>query len=145
MQQLNASGTKNLWRFYHESLAQYLSYKAIERLVSKSVYQSLLEKDKTIHNKRSTYATFDEIENSEEGYLTNASYYYYPFYVIGFEKMFGIDKTFKLLRQLVLDKDQFTFDTEYFTKRALQTGISRQDFAKYEINFLNSKNCLNQF
>ena len=65
--------------------------------------------------------------------------------MIGFEKMFGIDNTFKLLRQLVFDKDQFTFDTEYFKARIFKIGISQQDFEKYKAAFLNSTNCNNQF
>ena len=59
--------------------------------------------------------------------------------------MFGIDKTFKLLRQLVLDKDQFTFDTNYFKTRIIKIGISQQDFEKYEATYLNSTNCNEQF
>jgi hypothetical protein len=145
MQQLNAIGTKNLWRFYHETLAQYLSFKAVERLISATAYQNILNKYIfTEENKKKEFVPFNEIEHSERD-LTNASYYYYPLYLIGFEKMFGVEKAFKLLRQLVLDKDQFTFDTEYFKKQALQTGISQQDFDLYEIHYLKSKNCLNKF
>ena len=59
--------------------------------------------------------------------------------------MFGIDKTFKLLRQLVLDKDQFTFDAEYFKSTILKIGITQKDFEKYKMTFLNSTNCNNQF
>ena len=33
MQQLNAIGTRNLWRFYHETLAEYLAVKAVENLL----------------------------------------------------------------------------------------------------------------
>jgi hypothetical protein len=145
MQQLNAIGTRNLWRFYHETLAEYLAFKAIENLLSTTVYKEQLIKYKfTEKNKSSTFPTFDEIENSEKD-LTNASYNYYPLYLIGFEKMFGIDNTFKLLRQLVLDKDQFTYDTEYFKKRILKIGISQQDFEKYKMVYLNSINCNNEF
>ena len=145
MQQLNAIGTRNLWRFYHESLAEYLAFKAVENLLSKTTYQEQLTKYKfTETNKNSTFPTFDEIENTEKD-LTNASYNYYPLYLIGFEKMFGIDKTFKLLRQLVLDKDHFTFDTNYFKTRIIKIGISQQDFEKYEATYLNSTNCNDQF
>jgi hypothetical protein len=145
MQQLNAVGTRNLWRFYHETLAEYLAFKAVENLLSPTVYKEQLTKYKfTQKNKNSTFPTFDEIENSEKD-LTNASYNYYPLYLIGFEKMFGIDNTFKLLRQLVLDKDQFTYDTEYFKKRVLKIGISQQGFEKYQILYLNSTNCNNEF
>ena len=145
MQQLNAIGTRNLWRFYHESLAEYLAFKAFENLLSKTTYQEQLTKYKfTEKNKNSTFPTFDEIENTEKD-LTHASYNYYPLYLIGFEKLFGIDKTFKLLRQLVLDKDQFTFDTNYFKTRIIKTGISQQDFEKYQTTYLNSTNCNDQF
>jgi hypothetical protein len=139
------SNTKNLWRFYHETFAQYLSFKAVENLISKEDYQNLLNKYTfTNDNKKKEFVPFDEIENSNKD-LTRASYDYYTLYLIGFEKMFGIDKTLKLLKQLVIDKEEFTFDTEYFKKRALGTGISKQDFEKYEANYLNSKNCINQF
>jgi len=145
MQQLNAIGTRNLWRFYHETLAEYLAFKAVENLQSEAVYKELLIKYKfTENNKKATFPAFEEIENSEKD-LTNASYNYYPLYLIGFEKMFGIDKTFKLLRQLVLDKDQFTFDTEYFKQRILKIGISQQDFEKFQATFLNSTNYNTQF
>jgi hypothetical protein len=145
MQQLNAIGTRNLWRFYHETLAEYLAFKAVENLLSETIYKEQLTKYKfTEKNKNASFPTFDEIENSEKD-LANASYNYYPLYLIGFEKMFGKDNTFKLLRQLVLDKDQFTFDTEYFKKRIIKIGISQQDFEKYQATFLNSTNCSNQF
>jgi hypothetical protein len=145
MQQLNAVGTKNLWRFYHETLAEYLAFKAVENLISTTVYQEQLLKYKfTEKNKSNTFPTFEEIENAEQD-LAYASYNYYPLYLIGFEKMFGIENTFKLLRQLVLDKDQFTFDTEYFKKRILKIGITTQDFEKYQKMYLNSSNCNNQF
>lgn len=145
MQQLNANGTRNLWRFYHETLAEYLALKAVEELLSKAIYKEQLTKHVfTEKNKKNTFPTFDEIENSEKD-LTNASYSYYPLYIIGFEKMFGLDNTFKLLRQLVLDKDQFTFDTEYFKKRILKIGTSQQDFEKYQAAYLNSANCNIQF
>ncbi len=145
MQQLNAIGTRNLWRFYHETLAEYLAFKAVENLLSPTVYKEQLIKYKfTKKNKSNIFPTFDEIENSEKD-LTNASYNYYPLYLIGFEKMFGIENTFKLLRQLVLDEDQFTYDTEYFKNRILKIGISQQDFEKYQILYLNSTNCINEF
>ncbi|WP_017257506.1 hypothetical protein [Pedobacter arcticus] len=145
MQQLNAIGTRNLWRFYHETLAEYLALKAVENLLSETIYQEQLTKYIfTEKNKKSIFPTFDEIEKSEKD-LTNASYNYYPLFIIGFEKMFGIDNTFKLLRQLVLDKDQFTFDTAYFKKRILKIGISEQDFEKYQVAYLNSPNCNIQF
>jgi hypothetical protein len=145
MQQLNAVGTKNLWRFYHEALAQYLAFKAVEELVSKKAYRETLDEFTfTNDNKAATFKTFDEIENSEID-LTRASYDYYPLYLIGFEKMFGIDKTFQLLQKLVKDNDAFTFDTEYFKTRARETANSAQDFLVYEQTFLDSKNCINQF
>ena len=145
MQLLNAAGTRNLWRFYHETLAEYLAFKAVENILSPTIYKEQLIKYKfTDKNKAASFPTFDEIENSEKD-LTNASYNYYPLYLIGFEKMFGIDKTFKLLRQLVLDKDQFTFDAEYFKSTILKIGITQQDFEKYKAAFLNSTNCNNQF
>lgn len=145
MQKLNAIGTRNLWRFYHETLAEYLAFKAVENILSPTIYKEQLIKYKfTDKNKAASFPTFDEIENSEKD-LTNASYNYYPLYLIGFEKMFGIDNTFKLLKQLVLDKDQFTFDTQYFKSRILKTGITQQDFEKYKAAFLNSTNCNNQF
>lgn len=141
----NAIGTKNLWRFYHETLAQYLAFKAVENIISKDAYQSELNKYTfTEENKKATFKTFEEIENSEID-LTRASYDYYPLYLIGFEKMFGIEKTNKLLRQLVMDKNQFTFDTEYFKRSALKSGISKTEFQKYETDFLNSQNCLDKF
>ena len=145
MQLLNAAGTRNLWRFYHETLAEYLAFKAVENILSPTIYKEQLIKYKfTDKNKAASFPTFDEIENSEKD-LTNASYNYYPLYLIGFEKMFGIDKTFKLLRQLVLDKDQFTFDAEYFKSTILKIGITQKDFEKYKVTFLNSTNCNNQF
>lgn len=145
MQQLTAIGTKNLWRFYHETLAEFLAFKAVENLLSETIYKEELIKYKfTENNKNTSFPTFEEIENSEKD-LTNASYNYYPLYLIGFEKMFGKDNTFKLLRQLVLDKDQFTFDTEYYKKRILKIGISQQDFEKYQTTYLNSTNCNTQF
>ncbi len=145
MQQLNAVGTKNLWRFYHETLAQYLAFKAIENLISKDDYQKTLDEFTfTKENKEATFKTFDEIENSEID-LTRASYDYYPLYIIGFEKMFGIEKTYQLLRQLVIDKNDFTFDTVYFKKRAVETGVSNEAFIQYEEDYLNSKNCTNKF
>jgi hypothetical protein len=145
MQQLNAIGTRNLWRFYHESLAEYLAFKAVENLLSEAVYKEQLTKYKfTEKNKNASFPTFDEIENAEKD-LTYASYNYYPLYLIGFEKIFGIDNTFKLLQQLVLDKDHFTFDTEYFKSRILKIGISKQDFKKYQTLYLDSPNCNTQF
>lgn len=145
MQMLNAVGTRNLWRFYHETLAEYLAFKAVENLLTETVYKEQLIKYKfTEKNKSASFPTFDEIENSEKD-LTNASYNYYPLYLIGFEKMFGLDNTFKLLRQLVLDKDQFSFDTKYFKSSILKIGISKQDFDKYQATFLNSINCNTQF
>jgi len=145
MQQLNAIGTRNLWRFYHETLAEYLAFKAVENLLSETIYQEQLRKFVfTEKNKKNPFPTFDEIENSEKD-LTNASYNYYPLYLIGFEKMFGIDNTFKLLRQLVLDKEHFTFDTEYFKKRIQKIGISQQDFESYQTAYLNSTNCSTEF
>ena len=142
MQQLNATGTKNLWRFYHESLAQYLAFKAVENLISNEAYQKTLDEFSfTKENKAATFKSFDEIENSEID-LTRAAYDYYPLYLIGFEKMFGIEKTYQLLQSLVKDKDNFTFDTEYFKKRALQVANSPQEFEKYVNNFLNSINCI---
>ena len=145
MQKLNAIGSRNLWRFYHETLAEYLAFKAVENILSPTIYKEQLIKYKfTDKNKAASFPTFDEIENSEKD-LTNASYNYYPLYLIGFEKMFGIDNTFKLLKQLVLDKDQFTFDTQYFKSRILKAGITQQDFEKYKAAFLNSTNCNNQF
>ena len=145
MQQLNAIGTRNLWRFYHETLSEYLAFKAVENLLSQANYNAQLKQYKfTERNKTASFPTFDEIENYNKD-LTNASYNYYPLYLIGFEKMFGIENTFKLLRQLVLDKDQFTYDTEYFKNSILKIGITQLDFEKYKAAFLDSKNCLNQF
>ena len=145
MQQLNANGTKNLWRFYHETLAQYLAFKAVENLISESAYQkTLTDYTFTKENKEATFKTFEEIDNSDVD-LTRASYDYYPLYLIGFEKMFGIEKTYKLLKQLVVDKNEFTFDTEYFKKRSIGTGISKIEFEKYAEDYLNSKNCTNKF
>ena len=145
MQQLNASSTKNLWRFYHETLAQYFAFKAVENLISKEAYQKTLNDFTfTTENKRATFKTFEEIETSEID-LTRASYDYYPLYLIGFEKMFGIEKTLKLLQLLVIDKDDFTNDTQYFKTRILKIGISQNDFKKYENEYLKSLNCINKF
>lgn len=41
-QKLNAIGTRNLWRFYHEISAEYLSFKAVENLLAETVYKGQL-------------------------------------------------------------------------------------------------------
>jgi hypothetical protein len=144
MQQLNASGTRNLWRFYHESLAQYLAYKALEDLVSPAAYaERLRQYSFTDEYLKKQFVPFDQLETSDAP-LTNASYFYYPLYLVGFEKQFGRAKTNELLRQLVLNKDQFTRDAGYYKTCALRAGITGQQWQQYATDYLESRNCLPQ-
>ena len=132
MQQLNANGTKNLWRFYHETLAQYLAFKAVENIISKDAYQkTLTDFTFTKENKEATFKTFEDIENSDID-LTRASYDYYPLYLLGFEKMFGIEKTFKLLSNLLLTK----------TNLHSTLNISKKEHLEQEFQKQNSKDIL---
>lgn len=129
--------TKNLWRFYHETFSQFLAYKAVLQYWGDSVFNSILAKDINYYSGDKNYPSFYEIENSKRD-LTTASYHYYPLLFIGFNKMFGDEKTKLLLHFVYSSIDEFKYDEQYFIQQIIKTGISKEQFESYKKNYLES-------
>jgi hypothetical protein len=137
--------TNNLWRFYNESVAQYLALKSVEELMSKQDYQSCLKKSSFVnHYQKGSFPTFNEMETTNQD-ITSAAYDYYSLYLVGFEKLFGKSKTLLLLQQFIKNKDQFTPDSNYFKLCAMDAGITESDWNDFDNKFLKTNNFLNQF
>ncbi len=135
----------NLWHFYTESIAQYLAFKYIEEVKSKELYQKkLTENTFTEKSKSRTFPNFYEIENTSIN-ITNASYDYYYLYLIGFEKEFGIDKTYQLLRKMLDNNKQIGLGTEFLKNCILEIGIPIEKWTVYDDTYLKSNNCISKF
>lgn len=134
--------TKNLWHFYSESFAQYLSWQAVAHVRGEADLHKLWEKNSfTTRQLQRDYVPFYEIEQTTRT-ITNSSYDYYPLYLVAFAKLFGEEKCNALLRQIAADKTKYPLDNDYLKRCALETGISEQAWAAYSTNFLEAKNCL---
>jgi hypothetical protein len=136
------SSTKNLWHFYNESLAQFLSWKAVENIISPEAYKTLLMKYSfNAGQLNRNFVKFSEIEDTKN-IITSSSYDYFPLYMVGFEKIFGEEKCFALLRQIVVNKNKVQLDSNYLKRCAMEIGISESDWNNYSRNILESKNCI---
>lgn len=140
---LNALSTKKLWVFYHESIAQYLAFKYIEEVKSEDLYNSFLNENTFTENyKTRTFPNYYEIEDFPLD-LTNASYDYYYLYLIGFEKLFGKNKTYSLLRKMLENANKFGNGKNYFRDSALEIGLNKNEWETFDNMFLKSNNCIN--
>lgn len=134
--------TKNLWHFYSESFAQYLSWQAVAHVRGEADLRKLWERYSfNARQLQRDYVPFYEIEQTTQT-ITNSSYDYYPLYLVAYAKLFGEDKCNALLRQIAADKTRFPLDNEYLKRCALETGLSEQAWATYSTTFLEAKNCL---
>lgn len=135
----------NLWHFYAESIAQYLSFKYIETQ-SKSDYLIYL-RNATFNDryKSLTLPNYYEIEKTERN-ITNVSYDYYYLYLFGFEKEFGKEKTFELLRQMLKNAQDYSkYNSAFFRFNAMKTGISEKQWENFNEKYLKSQNCIKEF
>ena len=135
----------NLWHFYAESIAQYLSFKYIETQ-SKSDYLTFL-RNATFNDryKSLTFPNYYEIEKTDRN-ITNVSYDYYYLYLFGFEKEFGKEKTFELLRQMLKNAQDYSkYNSVFFRFNAMKTGISEKQWDNFNEKYLKSQNCIKEF
>jgi len=140
---LNALSTKKLWIFYHESIAQYLAFKYIEEVKSEDLYNNFLNENTFTENYMTrTFPNYYEIEDFPFD-LTNASYDYYYLYLIGFEKLFGKNKAYSLLRKMLENANKFGNGKNYFKDCALEIGLTKNEWETFDNMFLKSKNCIN--
>lgn len=130
----------NLWQFYTESIAQFLAFKYIEEVKSKEFYQKIVTEN-ILKEELKTFPNFYEIENTATD-ITNASYNYYYFYLIGFEKEFGVEKTYQLLRKMLENSKQNDLGSYFFRNCALEIGIPLEKWTLYDITYLKSENCI---
>jgi len=130
----------NLWHFYIESIAQYLAFKYIEKVKSKEFYQKRMTEN-IMTEKSKNFPNFYEIENTNID-ITNAAYNYYYFYLIGFEKEFGIEKTYQLLRKMLENCKQNDLGSNYIKNCALEIGIPLEKWTLYDMTYLKSDNCI---
>jgi hypothetical protein len=130
----------NYWHFYTESIAQYLAFKYIEDVKSKEFYQKIVAGN-MFNEKLKTFPNFYEIENTDTD-ITNASYNYYYFYLIGFENEFGVEKTYQLLRKMLENSKQDDLGSNYFRNCALEIGIPLEKWSLFDITYLKSENCI---
>lgn len=135
----------NLWRFYNESISQYLSFKYMETKSRPDYLKFLKEATFTDKYKSQKFPNYYEIEKTEKN-ITNASYDYYYLFLFGFEKEFGKEKMFELLRQMLKNASAYTeYNSDFFRINAMKTGISEQQWTNFNEKYLKSENCIKEF
>lgn len=136
--------TNNMYRFYHESLSNYMAIKYFQHIRPQSYKNFLGTYTFTPHNKHQTFPSFYEIKDTKRD-LTNSSYYYYYLYLLGFEQQFGEEKAYELLRKMIKDANQIGDGLEFFKNCALAIGIREDQWEEFNSAYLKSTNCMDMF
>lgn len=134
---LQLKSTNAYWGFYSESFAEYLCLKAIEHQFGAERYRAFINKRYLTEKAMGrTYVPLDEQVNA--GYL----YFYYPMLLLGLEHTVGKDKMASLLQYLLINTRQMDLDYNYLKQAALQSGITVEEWASFEREYIHSANCL---
>jgi hypothetical protein len=136
---LQLKSTNAYWGFYSESFAEYLCLKAIEHQFGAERYRAFVEaRYLTEKALARTYAPLDEQVNT--AYL----YFYYPMLLLGLEHTAGNDKMALLLQYLLKNTRQMDLDYQYLKQAALQSGITTEEWAVFEREYVHAANCLSR-
>lgn len=124
--------------FFQESTSEYLSIKAAENFYGKSFTKTYIQKKaKLLPTKRIT--PLDKIKTADE-ISEFYRYSYAPLLFLGLEKMIGPDRTFRVLRQFIINAGQKT-NYSFFKTCALQAGVRPEEWQQFENNFIQIENC----
>lgn len=125
-----------MW-FFLESTAEYLSVKASEEKFGKIFGdQYFKQATQNLKNyKAIPLATIKDM-NQVDG---NYRYKYGPLLLRGLEQMIGEKRTFNFLKTCLAANKELT-DYAYFKRNALKSGISEQEWASYEKDYLLTEN-----
>ncbi len=128
----------NLYWFFTESLAEYMSFKATEHFYGDS-YQNVYMKipEEAFANAR--VIPLNKITHPEQ-ISSFYRYTYAPFLIVGLEKIVGIKKIYSFLREILNEKNTKT-NYEYLKQCALKSGISNAEWTQFEEEFINVSNC----
>lgn len=125
-----------MW-FFLESTAEYLSVKASEEKFGKSFGANYF-KAATQNLKNYKVLPLPAIKdmNQVDG---NYRYKYGPLLLRGMEQLIGEKRTFDFLKSCLADTKGLT-DYAFFKRNALKSGITEQEWAAYEKDYLLSEN-----
>ncbi|WP_353550113.1 M1 family aminopeptidase [Sediminibacterium sp. KACHI17] len=128
----------NLFWFFSESLAEYMSFKATEHFYGNSYRRAYMKiPEETFANSR--VIPLNKITHPEQ-ISAFYRYTYAPFLIVGLEKIVGINKIYSFL-QVILNERNTKTDYEYFKQCALKSGISNAEWTQFEEEFINVTNC----
>lgn len=136
--------TNNMYRFYHESLSNYMAIKYFQHIRQKSFKSFLNTYTFTPENKLKEFPSFYEIKDAKRD-LTNPSYYYYYLYLLGFEQQFGEEKAYELLRKMIEKADEIGDGVGFFKRCALLIGIREDQWKEFDSGYLKNSNCMDMF
>ncbi len=137
---LQLKSDNEYWAFFSESLAEYLSLKAMEEFFSEANYH-----DYVIHRYLSgralerSYVRLDSVQLEID---TRRSYRYYPMLMLGLEQCAGKDKTLKFLKYMLHNVQSTDLNYEKFKQEALKSGILESEWEEFESSYVQSDNCL---
>jgi len=120
--------------FFMESMTEYLSIKATEYRYGKSYTKNYIaEKRKILKDKK--VIPINRVTTAETIIRDYYQYSYGPLLLMGLESIIGEKKTYSLLRR-VLSQDGQRTDYKFLKKSALDSGISLQDWQRFENTFI---------
>ncbi len=127
-----------LYWFWLESGAEYLSFYVLEKFVSQS-YSSEKLSEYANHISNNTFVPLTKIKKADE---INSDYRYVlgPLILKCFEWQFGREKTVSVLKSLLDTSQQNTLDINTWKEAAIANGISKKEFSLFEKKFLSSNN-----
>lgn len=137
---LRVKADNSYWGFYSESFAEYLALKAMEHAFDRRTFRDFLEIRYLHPNALSrTYQRLDQIEKDPDNLH---KYAYFPMLLIGLEQQVGWNKMANFLRHLVQTASSTDLDFNFFRQKALESGISLEEWAAYEQTCIQTGNCL---
>lgn len=125
-----------MW-FFLESTAEYLSVKASEEKFGKG-FGAAYFKAATSNLKNYKVIPLPAIKDMNQ-IDANYRYKYGPLLLRGMEQMIGEKRTFDFLKTCLAANKELT-DYAFFKRNALKSGITAQEWASYEKDYLLSEN-----
>ncbi|MFY0630522.1 MAG: hypothetical protein JXR05_09085 [Flavobacteriaceae bacterium] len=128
----------NLYWFWLESFPEYLSFTFAEEIGGEAFLKEVIQsKLKSVSDKK--YTPLSEVTEASQ---VTGSYRYNmaPLVLLSFDYEFGRDKTFDVIKELLVMAKKETLTFSHFKKAAVKSGVSAKAYQKFEKTYLSNKN-----
>ena len=138
---IQVRANNDFWGFYSESFAEYFSLLALRELLGENKYKNfVLEKYLTDNALKFNVAQLTDVQKPLNVYYC---YNYYSMVLLGLEQIVGEEKVINFFRYLLENTKSSNIDFDYFERMALESGITKNQWNQFKVEYVETPNCLN--